>query len=247
MYKQFAAAAALLVCSLADPSAGTRSTMKLELFLPRDLYLTGEDISLDIQLTNTGTAAVDAPRLASPENPQPVYLLRGPSYPNGVTFNLRDSRPGAASVPAPAPSTYRLVPGATMETGFSLNSIKPVLEPGDYTISARIDWGGWSAEAVPVKFRVEKAKFVESSLGVDVLSRSTRTMRAVWIAESAGGRHLGESFLYEGRPDLGEFKVTGTRIIRQVGPKASNAFCPWVNFDRVESPKFWHGWQEGAA
>ncbi len=62
MYKQFAAAAALLVCSLADPSAGTRSTMKLELFLPRDLYLTGEDISLDIQLTNTGTAAVDAPR-----------------------------------------------------------------------------------------------------------------------------------------------------------------------------------------
>jgi hypothetical protein len=134
-----------------------------------------------------------------------------------------------------------------MATGFNLNSLKPISEPGEYSISARIDWGRWSAEAAPVKFRVEKAAFLEASLGVDVYSRSARTIRAVWIAESAGGRVLGESFLYEKRPDLGEVNVTGTRIIRQVGPQAANAFCPWVNFDRIESPKFWHGWQEGAS
>lgn len=246
MLRQLAGAVWLL-CATGHLGAQRRSTMELELILPRRLYLTGEQISVDIQLTNTGTVAVDAPTLDSPANSQPVYRLQGPSYPHGVTFNFRDSRLGARTLPAGEPSTHHLMPSATMATGFTLNSIKPVSEPGEYSISARIDWGGWSAEAAPVKFHVEKAAFVESSLGVDVYSRSARTVRAVWIAETAGGRLLGESFLYEKRPDLGEVNVTGTRIIRQIGPKATNAFCPWINFDRIESRKFWHGWQEGAS
>src|ERR1700691_5755184 len=106
MYRQFAAAV-WFACALADLCAQRRSTIKLELILTRDLYLTGENINVDIQLTNTGSTAVDAPRLASRENAQPVYLLRGPSHPNGVTFNFRDSRPGASSVPFPEPSTHR--------------------------------------------------------------------------------------------------------------------------------------------
>jgi hypothetical protein len=220
--------------------------MKLELVLPRDLFLTGENVTIDVRLTNTGTAAVDAPTLDSPSNAQPVYRLQGPSYPDGVSFNFRDSRPGAGSVPSPEPSLHRLSPSATMETGFVLNSMKPVSEPGEYIIGARIDWGGWSAEAAPVRFRVEKVKYLESSLGIDMYSRSVRTVRAVWIAEGAGGRLLGESFLYEKRPDLGEISVAGTRIIRAIGAKASNPFCPWVNFDRTSASKFWHGWQEGA-
>jgi hypothetical protein len=40
--------------------------------------------------------------------------------------------------------------------------------------------------------------------------------------------------------------VTETRIIRQVGAKATDPFCPWVNYDRMAAVKFWHGWQEGA-
>jgi len=220
--------------------------MKFELILPRELYLTGENISVDVRLTNTGQAAVDAPRLVARENAQPVYTLRGPSYPNGVSFNFRDSRPGAASVPPPAPSTYRVLPGAHMETGFNLTEIQALNAPGEYTLSARIDWEGWSAEAAPVKFRVEKAKFVEASLGMDVYSRSARSLRAVWIGESSGRRFLGESFFYENRPDLGEMKLSETRIIRQIGPKGADPFCPWVNYDRMSAPKFWHGWREGA-
>ena len=133
-----------------------------------------------------------------------------------------------------------------MQTGFDLTQLKPIHEPGEYAISAKIDWNGWSVESAPVKFRVEKAQFLEASLGIDVAAASTSTLRAVWIAESSGGRMLGESFFYENRPDLAEFKPTGTRIIRAIGPTASDAFCPWVNFDRMSAPKFWHGWREGA-
>ena len=131
--------------------------MTLELILPRDVYLTGENVDVDVRLTNTGTVAIDVPSLNSRQNPQPVYSLRGPSYPDGFTFNFRDLRSGAAPSLAQEPSLHRLGPAATMETGFVLNSIKPVSEPGEYTVAARIDWGGWSAEAAPVKFRVEKA------------------------------------------------------------------------------------------
>jgi len=220
--------------------------MKLELILHRDLFLTGENIDVDMELTNNGHTAVDAPILDSPQNAQPVYRLQGPSYTGGLTFNLRDSRrPGGSSAAADT-ALHRLAPGLMMAGALRLNAIKPIAEPGEYTLSARIEWGGWSAEAAPVKFRVEKAKFLESSLGVDALARSARTLRAVWLADTGAGRLLGESFLYEKRPDLGEVDVAGTRIIRHVDAKASNPFCPWTNFDRSAAMKFWHGWQEGA-
>lgn len=222
--------------------------MKLELSVGRDRFLLGESISVDIRLKNTGAQAVEVPKLKNVQNTQPVYRLEGPSYPKGVTFSLRDVKLAgdpAALRAKDEPSTYRLAAGDEMETGFDLGQLKPIHQPGEYAISAKIDWNGWSVEAAPVKFRVEKAEFLEASLGIDVATASTRTLRAVWIAESPTGRMLGESFFYENRPDLGEFQLTGTRIIRAIGPTASNAFCPWVNFDRMSSPKFWHGWQEG--
>jgi hypothetical protein len=223
--------------------------MKLELILPRELYLTGETIDVDIELTNTGKTAVDAPTLATRGNTQPDYRLQGPAYPQGVSFNFHDIHVAGEESPAaaPEPATHHLEAGGTMATGFSLTSIKPIAEPGEYNLSAKIDAKGWSAQAAPVKFRVEKARFVESSLGIDINPNSARSMRAVWIAESAGGRMLGETFLYEKRPDLGEVIVTGTRIIRKVGAGSTNAFVPWTNYDRISAPKFWHGWREGAA
>ncbi|MGA7236198.1 MAG: hypothetical protein WBY44_10990 [Bryobacteraceae bacterium] len=229
--------------------AQTRPAVKLELSLGRDRFLLGESISVDIRLENTGLRAMDVPMLKSVQNSQPVYRLEGPSYPKGVAFSLRDiKRTGDPPVSRAKnePSTYRLAAGGDMQTGFDLTKLKPIHEPGEYAISAKIDWNGWSAESAPVKFRVEKAKFLEASLGVDVATASTSTLRAVWIAESPAGRMLGESVFYEDRPDLAAFKLTGTRIIRAIGPAASDGFCPWIDFDRMSAPKFWHGWREGA-
>jgi len=218
-----------------------RSTMKLELNLPRELYLTGEKVNVDVRLTNTGQASVSAPLLDRLDASQPVYVLRGPSYPSGVSFNRRGDSPVSASQQPTDP----LGPGETFETGFDITALKPIAEPGEYSLSARIESQGLSAEAAPVQFRIEKAKFLESSLGVDVYASSTRTLRAVWIADVTGKRLLGESFLYESRPDLGEVKVNSTRIIHETGLQATTPFGPWVNFDRMGAVKYWHGWQEG--
>src|SRR5690349_9885235 len=60
--------------------------VKLELRLPRDRFLVGENVSVELRLTNTGTAPVAVPALRSDANPQPVYRLAGPGYAEGATF-----------------------------------------------------------------------------------------------------------------------------------------------------------------
>jgi len=216
--------------------------MKLELILPREQYLLGERINLDLRLTNPGKTAVEVPALTGRGSAQPVYRLRGPAYPDGVSFHF-------AADPAAADQTAanRLEAGETMEDGFSLTSLKPIAEPGDYTLGATMQGKGWSAEAPPIRFRVEKAKFLDASLGVDVFSPTTTTFRAVWTADTERGRVLGETFFYENRPDLSEVRLTSTRIIRAIGAKATDPFCPWINYDRASASKYWHGWREGSA
>ncbi|MBS1824844.1 MAG: hypothetical protein JST93_05960 [Acidobacteria bacterium] len=217
--------------------------MKLELVLPRGEYLLGEQISVDIRLTNTSGAGVEVPNLTDRAGTQPVYQLRGPAYPEGVTFRFADLR-GAGD--GEDGGMHQLAPGATMEDGFTLTSKKRIGEPGEYTLSASMEGKGWRAEAAAVRFRVEKATFLDAALGVDVFTESTRTLRGVWLADTGRGRVIGESFFYENRPDISEVRLTGTRIIRGVGAKASEPFCPWVNYDRSEAAKFWHGWREGS-
>ncbi|MFN7938294.1 MAG: hypothetical protein U0R19_33505 [Bryobacteraceae bacterium] len=249
IYKHLAVTVWILstvACAVAQ--RGTK--MKLELVLPRTEYLLGEPISLDVRLTNMGTAAVEVPNLTERGSRQPVYRLQGPAYPDGVTFRFSDARAARAEAvedasEAPAPAVHRLEAGATMEDGFTLTSLKGIGEPGEYTLRALMQGQGWSAEAAQIRFRVAKGAFLDASLGVDVFGESTRTLRGVWLADTERGRVIGESFFYENRPDISEVRLTGTRIIRAVGAKASEPFCPWINYDRSEASKFWHGWREG--
>ena len=96
-----------------------------------------------------------------------------------------------------------------------------------------------------MQFRLERASYLDASLGVDFAATSSRTVRAVWIADTPSGRVLGETFQYENRPDLAEFRTTGTRIVTRISDAASHPFCPWSNFDRADAKSAWHGWQEG--
>lgn len=222
--------------------------MKLELNLAREQFLLGESIDVGMRLRNTGAQAVQAPKLRSPQNTQPVYRIEGPSFPGGQTFSLRDlelaSEPGALRS-ADQPETVPLGAGASLETGFKLDQLQAIGQPGDYSLAAGIQWAGWSAMAAPVAFKVAAARYLEASLCLDTAAPSSRQLRVVWLAQTKTGRVLGETFMYEHRPDLGEFKTTGSRIVTVVGPAATAAFCPWTNFDRNDAANAWHGWREG--
>ena len=238
--------AALLVT---QPAAAQRSpSVKLELSVAREQFLLGESIGIEMRLHNTGDQAVEVPKLKSPQNTQPVYQLEGPEFAGGKSFSLRDldltTEPVALRTPA-VPDTVRLAAGASLQTGFKLDQLQAIAAAGDYVLSAGIVWAGWSAASAPLRFTVAKAHYLEASLGVDTASPSTRQLRAVWLADTASGRVLGETFHYEQRPDLSEFKTTGSRIITPVGRQASAPFCPWTNFDRGDAANAWHGWREG--
>jgi hypothetical protein len=231
-------------------SSGRRqgvAKVKLDLRVPRERFLLGEDVSVELTLTNTGTAPVAVPKLKSTLNPQPVYRLTGPGLAEGVSLTYRDVKlPAAEREGGPeTPETTTLGPGAFLETGFSLNQWQKLDRAGRYTLSARIDWGGWAAASQTVEFVMENAAYQQASLGVDLFSSSTRTLRVVWTSRADGRQVIGESFLYEKRPDLGELHVTGSRIIHEVGPQATEPFCPWTNYDRSDGAGGWHGWREG--
>ncbi len=228
-----------LLAGLGGMNAEGRSTMKLELEMPRVRYLTGESIPVDVKLSNLGSKAVASPGLASPDSAQPVYTLTGPAYPQGTAITFRDRRSTAK------PQTVAVDAGGTLEAGFDVASMRNLSLAGSYTLSARIEWDGWSAQAAPVQFTVEKAVYLSASLGVDSYSESSKSLRAVWLADTPSGRVLGETFIYEKRPDLGEVHSTGTRVITAVGPTASQPFCPWTNFNRMAASGAWHGWKEG--
>jgi hypothetical protein len=220
----------------------------MDLHVSRESFLLGETVSIELTLTNTGTAPVEVPKLRSTLNTQPVYRLTGPGFPEGVSFTYREVKlpPEEREGSFETPETRMLQPGDFLETGFKLNEWKALERAGRYTLSARIDSGGWAAAAPPVTFVMERSNFREASIGVDLLSSSTRTLRAVWTCQADTRQVIGETFIYEKRPDLGMLRVTGTRIIHQVGPQASEPFCPWTNYNRADGLGGWHGWREGS-
>jgi hypothetical protein len=221
--------------------------VKLDLRVPRERFLLGESVSVELTLTNTGTAPVEVPKLRSTLNPQPAYRLTGPGFAEGAWFTYRGVKLPAAEREGPpgTPETAILQPGEYLENGFKLDELHPLDRAGRYTLSARIEWGGWTAASQPAAFAMENSDFQQASLGVDLFVSSTRVLRVVWISRADGRRVIGETFLYEKRPDLGEMDVTGSRIIHEAGPQAAEPFCPWTNYDRSDGAGGWHGWREG--
>lgn len=222
--------------------------MKLDLHVPRERFLLGENVSVELTLTNTGAAPIQVPKLRSTLNTQPVYRLTGPGFPDGVSFTYREVKlpPEERGAGSETPETRTLRPGEVLQAGFRLNQLKPLDRAGLYTLSARIEWGGWAAASEAKTFVMENSSFEQASIGVDLFSSSTRSLRVVWTSRADARHVIGESFLYEKRPDLGEAGVTGSRIIHEVGSDATEPFCPWTNYDRSDGEGGWHGWREGS-
>ncbi|NMO17212.1 hypothetical protein HPC49_13155 [Pyxidicoccus fallax] len=220
--------------------------MKLELQLPKDRFLAGESIDVDLRLTNTGPSSVEAPLLKDEANDFPVYTLTGPGFPQGETFSYRSVKwkePGSVP-PATSPMVRSVRPGSSLAGGFRLQEWKPLDQPGRYTLQARIEWKGWTASSDPVSFTLEPAASMGAGLGVDAGVARRGPLRLVWLTQAAEGRALGQTLVYEKRPDLGEVKHSGAQTLRQVGPRATEPFIPWANFDPAEGLWGWHGWRE---
>src|SRR5262245_14154099 len=60
------------------PRTERRAPVKIELQLAKGAFVQGENIDVDVAITNTGAAPVMAPVPSAQSNAQPLYWLTGP-------------------------------------------------------------------------------------------------------------------------------------------------------------------------
>ncbi len=217
-----------------------------------DTFVVGETVDLDLTLVNAGAVPVQIPDIGVPGIGYPVYTLTGPDYPGGIRFIKipldEHERPPSARPPsprAPPPRLREIAPGQVLETGVAVSRTITIDQPGSYTIAARLAYGGVDLAAGPLAFRLLANTFLDAGLALDSPARGSGC-RVVWLGEGEGAHRVGEAWLVENRPDLGEIERPTLRRVRELPPDASNAFAPWSNYDRADALFHWDGWREGS-
>lgn len=219
--------------------------MKLELSLPKNAFVLGEHIDVDVRVVNTGSEAVELPLPSSPSNSELTYTLGGPAYPESTTFSYRSVRSARRPAEA-APVVRTLEPGGLFEHGFRLGEWMTVTEPGAYTIEARLRWRGIDVRSERLTFQLEGHSFRSAGIGVDVGTGSGRAVRIAWLGSSKERQTIGSALVQEKRPDLGESQTQAIRSLRAVGPGAKEPMMPWTNRDRSETLISWLAWLENS-
>lgn len=222
-------------------------TVKIHIDLKKHRYVVGESIDLDVEVINTSSSTVQVPDLSSPNNSEPRFLLRGPQYPQGVTFSRRSARlrGRAAGANEGAVELRPLAPGGTLEDGLSVEELQALRKPGQYTLTAQLDAGGFAAISETLTFTLEANAYLAASVSADAAVSTARSPQAIWLGEGGGHRRIGTASFYEKRPDLADLRRTGLRSLVDVGPDAVNPLRPWANYDRAEELGDWCAWQEG--
>lgn len=215
--------------------------MNLEIRFAQDRFIVGETIVLYVRLTNTGSAPAEVPDPAAPGNGQPLYTVKGPSYPEGHSFRLGQRRlPG---VPLPQ-ELVTIAPGETFEAEVQLDVLVKFPELGEHTISARFDDDKMPAPlaAGPIPLIVEKPDIRSARIMADDGFQKSTLQRVLALVGKPGNLY---QFMYrEQRPEIGEIKASGAAraYAPPVPATADSVFPPWANFDRSQVFFFRFGW-----
>jgi hypothetical protein len=198
-------------------------------------------------LHNNGSAAVTVPNPFDNRNWQPVFQVKGPSYPRGFAFTLRtiatdDKRLEPTGL---QPAMVTIQAGQTISSDLPFHSYLKLSEPGEYEITARYHWGGGDATAPSARFRIRPLSIVAASLAADIGGGGGTPFSALVLQDGGGSKTLYEEFFVEDRPDLGEIFTDSLLPQREIGPAAARVYSPWANFDRSGVPYNWQVWTEG--
>jgi hypothetical protein len=205
------------------------------------VYLAGQSAGLRVALRNDGPAPVRVPAPDALGNWQPIYTLRGP----GLEARA-DQRRGThgKSVIDPDPEEAQLVelaPGGEYEGDVAFDRLfgaEP--EPGEYIVSAELDWDGTHAEAAPVTFWVKPMQPRSLSYGVwgDPPGGSVTLVAIV-------GRKLTQRTLTIGADEDAEPFGSDTMPIIEVGENAADALAPDTGHRADTDLYQWFLWREG--
>jgi len=223
--------------------------LQIQIQLTQDRFVAKESMVATVRIQNDGVAAIDVPDPASNTNWQPVYTVKGPAYPSGHSFHFRGAALGdTRSAPVGVqPKTVRLEPGKARSVRLPMEQLATLTQPGEYTLSAKLDWLGVTAESKPVSFHIDKPVFRSFQvLAADGLQPSY-PIRVYCLVGERPNPQLYVAAFNESRPDLGEINLASLSRIAAANPQADTVFGAWTNYEGMGTPPPGAGWQAGAA
>lgn len=212
-------------------------------------YVAGEDIFLDLALTNLGSAPFEVPDPESSANWQPTFTLTGPGPSDRVTFDRLGLARGRPSRPLPdsAAVLVAIPPGATWRGRLCLGELVRLGAPGRYEISSRLIWGGATIEAEPTPFTVAPLRAVSAVVSLGGAASGEPEIAAAWLHRDGDESALFfASFTERPAPMTGLLRGRVTRLAR-TSSQASSPACPIAEQSLQDD---WFGWAafcEGAA
>ena len=221
--------------------------MDIQLKLKQAHYVIGEEIELQVTLTNNTNAPFAVPHPGDMRNWEPSYKLTGPSYPEGAAFSKRSSMRGGPqqTFPEDQAELITLAPGESVTAELYLEKMVTLNTAGEYHIAAHIKWKGQSAQALPLTFHLDLMKARWLSVGVDTGTARVSDVWAAWLHPGEGTQRLYEGMYTEIRPDLGEFRQHTAVPVAPLPESAEQVLLPWTNFSRQGLMFWWRAWREG--
>jgi len=221
--------------------------VQIQIELAQDRFVVQESILATIRILNDGSAPIDVPDAASNVNWQPVYTIRGPAFPDGYSFHFRGAALGdrRASPVGVEPDTVRLEAGKSRSVRLAMDQLAPISKPGEYTLSAKLDWNGVAAESKPVSFRIEQPVFRSFQVAAADGLQSSFGIRVFCLVGEAPNPQLYMAAFHESRPGLGEIGLMSLARIAAADPRAETVFAAWTNYQGMGTPAPGAGWQAG--
>ncbi len=255
--RRIAATAALVLVALAV-SAGTGcrpdrsdepparrdpAMLKLTVTCERSDYVPGNDVRLDLRLTNAGEDAVEITDPQDPSNAELEYVVSGPKWPSGRTFTRRSAAAESETGKPGAPkSPVRVAAGATWQTRVSLSRVADLSAPGEYRVRVRLMRpGGDTVESDESVFRIGAGQAGAIHLAVGLSDTRGQGEGALVVG---GELHTFE--FQEGSPEISEADV-GAVVHRGKVGNATDVSIPARNTPFFDELVRWVVWLDDAS
>jgi hypothetical protein len=220
--------------------------INLELDLPSNRLYCGEDIPVELRISNTGTSVIEVPDGTFMANATPLYHLVGPSYPRGVYFNLAGvvSEPNFGGAARTIAVPRALKPGGIARVRFRLASLLPLTLPGGYEVEAFVACGGEIFRSDPIAFDLTQATATVGSVGREADVEPPDELWSSWLLRSDQGAIIVRRFHNEGERNYAMQSIRTDRIA-EVGVLCSRPLASHSPRGLADRRK-WVTWFEGS-
>lgn len=220
--------------------------LKIDVQLPKNLYVVGEDIALTVRVTNNGAKPAEIPDPFDTRNPQPVYHVGGTQTREFSGWSATKQSPDAPMPEAGDMIKITIGAGESIEEDIPFSDWAHLRAPGEYSVQVALDGPEGTLRSEKVEFKLERLNAEFASLGIDHKIGKDE-MNVELLHTGSEGVRVYRTLFIEERPDLGEASPVATSLVCDAGAGASQILAPWANYDRMEELHSWRAWVEDDA